>query len=126
MLQVSQRLYDGLSFSRGQKIRLRIPVTGRPFPKVTWIKDGEVIEPGGRFEVTEGDNHAMLVVHDAEKSDKGEYTIQVENLVGTDTAKFPIIVTGRFYRSCITLIMKIIRKICHQQPSPPVAFHIGL
>ena len=50
-IKVSPRLYEGLSFSRGAKIRLRIPITGMPFPRVTWVKDGEVIEPGGKVNV---------------------------------------------------------------------------
>ena len=48
-LKLSSRLSEGLSFSRGQKFRVKVPVIGRPFPKVTWVKDGEILEHGGRY-----------------------------------------------------------------------------
>ena len=50
-LKLSPRIYDGLSFSRGQKFKVKVAVVGKPFPKVTWIKDGETLENGGRFVV---------------------------------------------------------------------------
>ena len=40
----SSRLADEMSFSRGHTIKVKVPVIGRPFPKVTWIKDGEILE----------------------------------------------------------------------------------
>ncbi len=73
----------------------RIPITGRPFPKITWVKDGEIIEHGGRYEVTAGDQHAMLVVHEAEKSDMGEYSLTIENELSKDSIAFNITVTGK-------------------------------
>ena len=42
-------MYDGLSFSRGQKFKVKVAVVGKPFPKVTWVKDGETLENGGRY-----------------------------------------------------------------------------
>ena len=48
-LKLSPRMYDGLSFSRGQKFKVKVAVVGKPFPKVTWIKDGETLEHGGRY-----------------------------------------------------------------------------
>ena len=37
----------------------------------------------------------MLVIHDAEKSDKGEYTIRVENSSGKDSATFQVSIVDR-------------------------------
>lgn len=88
-------LKGGCSYCRGQKIKLRIPITGRPFPKVHWVKEGEVIEPGGRYEVTSGENHAMLVIHDAEKTDMGEYALNAENDSGKDSETFIITIVDR-------------------------------
>ncbi len=47
-----------------------------------------------RYEITESANDALLVVHDAEKCDMGDYTVRVENSLNTDTATFHIAITG--------------------------------
>ena len=44
--------------------------------------------------MTAGDGHAMLVVHDAEKTDNGSYTISVENELSKDSTTFNIAITG--------------------------------
>ena len=44
--------------------------------------------------MTAGDGHAMLVVHDAEKTDNGSYTISVENELSKDYTTFNIAITG--------------------------------
>lgn len=44
----ASRAQEPMSFSRGQNIRIRVPIAGRPFPKAMWIKDGEVMEQSQR------------------------------------------------------------------------------
>ena len=98
-LRVPPSMLEGVSFSRGQKIKIRVPIVGRPLPKVMWSVDGEVIEPGDKYEVTCTDTSATLVVHDSEKTDSGQYTIHVENELGQDFVSFPVSVTGQLSAS---------------------------
>ena len=57
----------------------------------------------GRYEVTAGDGHAMLVVHDAEKTDKGSYTILAENDQSKDSTTFNIAITGELQQMQVML-----------------------
>ena len=93
-LRVPGMMHQGLNFTRGQKMHIRVPVVGRPMPKVSWAVDGEVIERSEKYEVTCTDSSATLVVHDAEKTDSGSYSLHVENELGQDFVSFPVTVTG--------------------------------
>ena len=86
---------NGFSLQRGDKLRVRVSITGSPAPKITWIKDGETIEESFRCEVTLNDGEATLLLHDVEKTDAGEYEIKVENEFGTDSGTFSVVVTDR-------------------------------
>ena len=91
-------MYEGLNFSKGQKFKIRVPITGLPFPSVTWSKDGNVITPGERYEVSVTETSAMLVVNEVERCDMGQYNITVENDLGADSASFTVNVYGK----CLT------------------------
>ena len=86
---------NGFSLQRGDKLRVRVSITGSPAPKITWIKDGEIIEENFRCEMTVNDNEANLLIHDVEKSDSGKYEIQVENEFGSDSGVFCVTVSDR-------------------------------
>ena len=94
-LKLSPRMHEEITFNRGQAIKLRIPLAGQPQPKVMWVKDGEAIENGGRFEITSSDKYATLSVHDSEKVDTGKYTVTAENQLGADSASFDIVISGK-------------------------------
>ena len=76
-------------------MRVRVPFVGRPLPRVTWIKDGEVLEPSEKYDVSRDESNANLVINETEKSDKGCYTIQVENPLGRDQVCFNVTITGQ-------------------------------
>jgi len=43
---------DGLIVEADEVLRLKVGVAGQPPPAITWLHEGEVIAPGGRFEVS--------------------------------------------------------------------------
>lgn len=93
-LKPSQHLQEGYSIHRGQKLKVRIPFVGQPLPRVIWIKEREVIASNDKFDITQDESSATLVINEVEKSDKGRYIIQVENKLGRDQFCFDVIVTG--------------------------------
>ena len=94
---------NGLSVQRGHKLRVKVSVTGNPLPRVTWVKDGEVMEGHERVEMTLSERgEACLEVHDVEKTDAGKYEIRVENEFGSDTETFEVVVNGKYYLVCVT------------------------
>ena len=95
-LKMSPLLQEGMTQQRGDKIRVRIPISGCPAPTITWIKDGEVMEMNERIEITVSDNCANLLIHDSEKGDAGKYELRVENEFGSDSCAFYVTLTGKY------------------------------
>ncbi|XP_038637061.1 myosin-binding protein C, slow-type isoform X7 [Scyliorhinus canicula] len=75
----------------GNKLRLDIPVTGEPMPKIVWMKGEKVImDTGGRVKAESFPDHTSLVIEMAEKDDSGPYKIVVQNEAGEDSAQLKI------------------------------------
>jgi len=95
-VRLTPRIYDGLAFSHGQPMNVRVPVVGHPIPSVTWLKDGEeLLTEAGRREVWLEDGCAVLNISECRRpDDRGVYGIRVENSFGIDEATFPVEITG--------------------------------
>jgi len=95
-VRLTPRISDGLTFSQGQTMNVRVPVVGQPVPTVTWIKDGaELLTEAGRREVWLEDSCAVLnITHCRRTTDRGVYGIRVENNLGIDEATFAVEITG--------------------------------
>lgn len=96
-MRLTPRIYDGLSFARGDALNIRVPVVGQPVPRVTWFKDGEeLMTELGRREVWLDDGCAVLnIVECRRTSDRGVYGLRVENTHGVDEATFTVEITGK-------------------------------
>lgn len=50
-LNVPPRFRDTAYFDKGENVIVKIPFTGHPKPKITWVREGEHIEAGGHYHV---------------------------------------------------------------------------
>ncbi|KAJ8886796.1 hypothetical protein PR048_013008 [Dryococelus australis] len=50
-LSIPPRFHDTAFFDKGENVVVKIPFTGFPKPKISWMKDGETIESGGHYTV---------------------------------------------------------------------------
>lgn len=98
-VSLTPRIYDGLAFSQGQTMNVRVPVVGHPVPAVSWFKDGEeLLTEAGRREVWLEDGCAVLNVSECRRlSDRGVYGVRVQNDLGVDEATFTVEITGDNY-----------------------------
>uniref|UniRef100_H2YLE9 Titin n=1 Tax=Ciona savignyi TaxID=51511 RepID=H2YLE9_CIOSA len=98
--------------STGKKFLIPAKVTGRPYPDITWSKNGEEISD--RVEVKKTDIGSQALVKRSVRSDWGEYKITAKNSSGTKSATCLVVVqdvpgaikelkTGAVSRNCITL-----------------------
>lgn len=94
-LNIPPRFRDSAYFDKGENVVIKIPFTGFPKPKITWVREGEVIESGGHYHVEVKDRHAILTIRDASKLDSGPYRITAENELGQDTAIIKIQIADR-------------------------------
>ena len=76
-------------------MKVRVPVIGRPMPKVSWEKDREPIAQSDRINLVQDELSAMLIIKDSCRSDKGLYGIKVDNYLGCDEATFLVNITGK-------------------------------
>ncbi|XP_074925018.1 myosin-binding protein C, slow-type isoform X1 [Chelonoidis abingdonii] len=75
----------------GNKLRLEIPISGEPTPKVMWSKgDKWITETGGRIRAETYPDSSCLVIDIAERDDSGVYKIMLKNEAGEDSADINI------------------------------------
>lgn len=94
-LNVPPRFRDTAYFDKGENIVIKIPFTGYPKPKISWVREGEHIESGGHYNVEVKDRHAILTIRDGSKIDSGPYRIIAENELGQDSAIIRIQISDR-------------------------------
>ncbi|KAM8982398.1 myosin-binding protein C, slow-type isoform 8-T8 [Sarcophilus harrisii] len=75
----------------GSKLRLEIPVSGEPAPKVMWSRaDKAIAEGGGRIRSESYPDSSTLVIDVAEREDSGVYNINLKNEAGEAHASIKI------------------------------------
>ncbi|KAG9490551.1 hypothetical protein GDO78_006076 [Eleutherodactylus coqui] len=90
--------FDGLNYPdntvvvvAGTKLRLEVPVTGEPAPKIIWSRgDKWITDLSGRIRAESYPDHGLLVIDSAEKDDTGTYRIMVKNEAGEAVAHIKI------------------------------------
>ncbi|XP_017494185.1 PREDICTED: twitchin-like, partial [Rhagoletis zephyria] len=94
-IYVPPRFREAACFERGENVALKIPFSGNPRPKITWTKDGEVVEAGEHFGLEVKERHATLTIRNASMEDNGPYTITAENELGVDVAVINVMISDR-------------------------------
>ncbi|XP_075065364.1 myosin-binding protein C, slow-type isoform X10 [Mixophyes fleayi] len=75
----------------GTKLRLEVPVTGEPAPKIIWSRgDKWITDLSGRIRAESYPDHGLLVIDSAEKEDTGTYRMMVKNEAGEAVAHIKI------------------------------------
>ncbi|KAJ0012569.1 hypothetical protein NQD34_016903 [Periophthalmus magnuspinnatus] len=81
----------------GNKLRLEIPISGEPAPRVVWMKGERVIlESGHRVRAETYGDQTSLTIDVTERDDTGNYKIVLQNEAGEATASVKIKVVGYF------------------------------
>lgn len=86
---------DGLIVEAEEALRLKVGVAGQPPPSIIWLHEGEVINNGGRFEITNSERNSMLKIANVQRDDRGEYSIKAINKLGEDVTSFLVTVTSK-------------------------------
>ncbi|CAB0030903.1 unnamed protein product [Trichogramma brassicae] len=99
-VRIPRQYEEGLLFEQGETIRLKATNGGRPPPSITWYHDGDIIIADERHNFESiTDNESILKILDANRQDRGEYSIRAINKLGEDVASFLVTVTGQRTRS---------------------------
>uniref|UniRef100_A0A8C4HK63 Myosin binding protein C1 n=1 Tax=Dicentrarchus labrax TaxID=13489 RepID=A0A8C4HK63_DICLA len=83
-IRVPRHLKQTYTRRVGEAVNLVVPFMGKPRPKVTWLKEGQPIEPT-HVSIRNTDCDSIIFIRKAERSHSGKYemTVQVENHVDT-------------------------------------------
>ncbi|XP_038047057.1 myosin light chain kinase, smooth muscle-like isoform X3 [Patiria miniata] len=77
----------------GEKAVFECKVTGDPFPEITWIMDGKVVQEDRRHQITrKPDGTCALVVSDIREEDDAVYTCTAKNGLGMVSSTAELIV----------------------------------
>ncbi|XP_056603980.1 myosin-binding protein C, slow-type isoform X2 [Triplophysa dalaica] len=75
----------------GNKLRLEIPISGEPAPRVVWMKgDRVILDSGNRVRAETFADNTCLTIDITEREDTGNYKIVLQNEAGEDTASIKV------------------------------------
>lgn len=77
-------------------LTLQCQVRSKPRSKVTWFRNGKLIEPKSRYQQTDSiDGVCQLTIFGPDVSDNGEYTCRAENSVSVEETSVTVQFKGR-------------------------------
>jgi len=79
----------------GEDLKISVPFVGSPVPQVTFAKDGDVIKPDGKTQITVKDGVAELFIPKVKGSDTGPYTCTLKNHLGQETVPIKVLVVDK-------------------------------
>lgn len=92
-IEFGPEYFEGVSIKAGENIRLKVTITGRPTPKVTWFRDN--IEFTKKMvDITTISGSSILFIRDADRSHRGLYTVEAINSSGTKKESMKVEVFG--------------------------------
>ncbi len=68
---------------------LRLSAPGLPIPTISWFKDSNPLNLGGRYSI---DSAGSLTIANVVAEDRGAYQVLVSNIAGTVTADYMLFV----------------------------------
>ncbi|XP_045931828.1 leucine-rich repeats and immunoglobulin-like domains protein 1 isoform X2 [Micropterus dolomieu] len=77
----------------GDTVALQCKALGSPPPRITWLRNDQLLRPSDRHHFTPGNQ--LLVIGSASLEDAGRYTCLMSNTLGTERAHSQLVVTGR-------------------------------
>lgn len=83
-------------FPVGGILKVELRVSGLPFPRLTWLKDGNVFDENDRISIVYDSQTATwtLSIRDCQESDSGVYECRAKNPGGEKITKATITVSG--------------------------------
>uniref|UniRef100_A0A8C1WCY1 Titin n=1 Tax=Cyprinus carpio TaxID=7962 RepID=A0A8C1WCY1_CYPCA len=79
-----------LIVNAGDAFKLDVDVHGKPLPAIQWFKNDKELENTIRCDIKNTDYRALIIVKDALRQDGGNYTLQLTNVAGSQTAQFHV------------------------------------
>lgn len=95
---ISDELKETLVLRSGAKMRLHVPLKGRPAPKVTWAKMNTNIKDRQGILIKTTDWDTLVYVENVNRYDAGKYILSLDNICGMKMHTIVVKVIGTFLR----------------------------
>lgn len=92
-----------ISVTHGDPARFECRFSGTKPLKVRWLKAGKELASGQRYRIQSTDTSSVLTMIQTEKSDGGDYTVEVSNVAGHSSCDASLTVLGRFPKALLNL-----------------------
>ncbi|XP_078403923.1 uncharacterized protein LOC144684081 [Cetorhinus maximus] len=79
----------------GHTATVKVPFSGKPPLKVSWLKDGEELFEDNRISIDNSKDFTQLSISKCNRKDSGEMTIKLKNESGTASAKINLTVIDK-------------------------------
>uniref|UniRef100_A0A3Q2ZLQ1 Titin n=1 Tax=Kryptolebias marmoratus TaxID=37003 RepID=A0A3Q2ZLQ1_KRYMA len=90
-----QITFNTFTVKNGADLKVEIPVTGHPAPKIEWQKDGQAVKETSRLEVLTKASLTVLHIRHAAREHSGQYSVTASNNAGKDTGEVTVVVLER-------------------------------
>ncbi|XP_062919297.1 immunoglobulin superfamily member 22-like [Mobula hypostoma] len=86
---------DPITVKAGHTATIKIPFKGKPFPKITWTKDGVEVCEDQRTEIEKSPTQTVLVLNRCIREDSGNVTLKLKSDCGSASANLQLNVIDR-------------------------------
>ena len=113
-----EKLYD-CQVKEGQSLELRCKVDGKPFPNVSWYKNGVCIDKSKYYNIGGENENCVLRIEHAYLEDASEFTCKIVNALGQalSSAKLSVIpkepvIAPKFDKPLANVVAGVGQEIC--------------
>lgn len=78
----------------GEPFTVTVPYTAHPIPKASWTINGEDVYTDERIKFETNEIASKFINRKAKRTDTGNYTIHLSNIIGSDSASCKVLVVG--------------------------------
>ncbi|XP_026167372.1 titin-like [Mastacembelus armatus] len=87
-----QITFSTFTVKNGEDLKVEIPVTGHPTPKIEWKKDGQAVKETSRLELATTSSLTVLHIRYAAREHSGQYSVTASNSAGKYTGEITVVV----------------------------------
>nr|XP_015820290.2 titin isoform X2 [Nothobranchius furzeri] len=91
-LQISLSTF---TIKNGEDLKIEIPITGHPAPKIEWKQDGQAVKETSRLELITKASLTVLHIRHAAREHSGRYSVIASNNAGKCTGEVAVVVLER-------------------------------
>ncbi|RXM98053.1 Pro-neuregulin-2, membrane-bound isoform, partial [Acipenser ruthenus] len=88
----------------GEKLTLKCEATGNPTLTYKWYRDGTELNKSPEIKIKSGRKNSRLQISSVKLADGGDYTCEVENILGKETMKTTISIQSTAQTSHTALV----------------------